>query len=240
MKLEYTDAGGNLFRLREPLPGDQNSIALALADWPGESYGLVHGVRDVDVWRRENARVPIPLPAPDPVVLSMIFTRTPPSGDEAFIGLVRFGFWFYHCEIINEAIVPSERGKGYSSILHEMQFRLIPIMQPQSVSIRVLESAPAITNYFDTAFTQATKSDGGTGEASGQPITKYEYEMPAYEARKADPNVKDRIIEDSVIARVDPVKPPTLEDLAPPVEKAKREWIAAGNKPEDFKYSPKG
>lgn len=221
-ELTYTDPQGHVFKLREPQPGDQDGIADALSDWPdlsnGGPYGLRHGIRDVDQWRRMNALVPVPLPSVDPTILSLIFTR-----DDVVIGLARFRFWGYDCEIINEAIRPSMRGNGYSNILHEMEFGLIPIMGVQNVVFQVLESAPAINTYMQNKFTEAPVDGRETGPKTGQLLTTYRYTSSDYAARKANKaRAADVAIEAATVAKVDPESPPTLAELAPPIETAKR------------------
>lgn len=231
-ELTYTDAGGHVFQLREPKPGDEVGIADALSDWPdhsnGEQYGLRHGVRDVDQWRRMNALVPIPLPSTDPTILSLIFTR-----DDVVIGLARFRLWGYDCEIINEAIRPAMRGNGYSNILHEMEFRLIPIMDARNVVFQVLDSAPAINSYMQSKFTEAPVDGRETGAKTGQMTTIYRYTAAEYEARKANKDrAADVAIEAATVANVDPEKPPTLAELAPPIETAKRLGLPIRSSPQ--------
>lgn len=166
---------GPTLRLRPVEIYDWPVFALCYADWPRDAQGYYsnqRAVRDCDVAVARNRFVSEPLTDDsDWQLTQIIYTDAVPSG----IGLSRAKAQGYTITVLNQALIPSERGKGHMAELQALlQQYAFSVLGAREAGYEIIPSAAgAKAHVTGRAKYEATgERDGHSGKLEIGRITR--------------------------------------------------------------------
>lgn len=166
---------GPTLRLRPVEIYDWPVFSLCYADWPRDEMGYYsnqRAVRDCDVAVARNRLVTEPLTADsDWQLTQLIYTDAVPSG----IGLSRAKAEGFTVTVLNQAFIPSERGKGYMAELQALlQKYAFDVLGAHEAGYEIIPAATgAKAHVANRAKYEATgEREGTTGRLEKGRITR--------------------------------------------------------------------
>lgn len=166
---------GPTLRLRPVEIYDWPVFSLCYADWPRDDKGYYsnqRAVRDCDVAVARNRFVTEPLTAESNwQITHLIYTDAVPSG----IGLSRAKAQGFTVTVLNQAFIPSERGKGYMAELQQLlQKYAFDTLGAHEAGYEIIPGAVgALSHVRNRAKYEATgERDGHSGKLGRGRITR--------------------------------------------------------------------
>ena len=166
---------GPTLRLRPVEIYDWPVFSLCYADWPRDAQGYYsnqRAVRDCDVAVARNRAVTEPLTADsDWQLTQLVYTDALPSG----IGLCRSRAVGTVVTVLNQAFIPSERGKGYMAELQSLlQKYAFDVLGATEAGYEIIPGAAGAKSHVNNRakYESVGERDGHSGKLERGRITR--------------------------------------------------------------------